>query len=565
MTRPDLRARLGRARPRSRRPAALLTLCAVALGACAQVDQAPPSEAGLPSPPQVADVLPQPGPVTPAARFHVAFSRPMDASLLLADASHSEAVVIVRAADADAVAAALARGKLSSRQRALLLPAHAQVDAEARAIDLAPDQPLAPGEIFLLVASRLKDAAGRRLAGNGARFGYQVQEALPRPALVAPRPGSEAPLNLRRLRLEVPEGARGAALSLAGPSGSVWTGAPPAAGAFAAELCPGAAGCAALQAGASYVLQVDGQEVEGARFTAASCRKEAPPQVVSSSVAARDDLVAGDAAFDGPVLARLEVAAEPAGVGGGDPEALLSRLCAQGACRTVEAPVSCARGPCGGAAAPGAPLEPCAARLEIAGLAAETAYLARLSATDDEGHEVRLPARRLSTAAALPHVVVSEVMSWPGPPLPQHRGQYVELLNLGPASIDLAALGLQGADGKVRPLSGAAAGPVPLAPRRRALAVGNLFDATRYPDLDPEVPVLRAASKRLLGRGLKEASPAPFSLVLLRPGAQAVALDAFSGGTSCSEGESLERVPQDAAGKAEFHCGAAGGSPGRPP
>lgn len=546
--------------PSARRLAAL---CAAALGACAQIDQAPPPQAGLPSPPQVSDVLPAPGPVNASARFHVAFSRPMDGSLLLVDANHSETVVLVRAADADAVAAALSHGKLTSRLRAQLLPAHAQVDAEARAIDLAPDQPLAAGEFFLLVASRLKDAAGRKLAGNGARFGYQVQEARPRPVLIAPRPGSEAPLNLRRLRLEVPEGARGAPLSLLGPSGSVWTGSALAAGPLAAALCPGAAECGDLQAGATYALQLDGEAVEGASFTAASCRKEAAPRIVSSSLAARDDGIAADVAFDGPVLARLEVAPEPA-AGAADPDALLSRLCSQGACRTADSSVSCVRGPCG-AAGLAVAADPCTGRLEIEGLVAEARYLVRVSASDDEGHEVRSPVQRLATAALLPHVVVSEVMSWPGPPVPQHRGQYVEILNLGPASVDLAALGLQGADGKARPLSGAAAGSIALAPRRRALAVGALFDASRYPALDPSVPVLRAATPRLLGRGLKEASPAPFSLVLLREGATAVPLDEFPGGTSCSAGESLERVPQTAAGKAAFQCGAIGGSPGRPP
>lgn len=543
---------------------AAAALCCAALVGCAQVDQASPLDGGVGVQPQVADVQPQPGPVAASARFHLAFSQRMDDSLLLVDANHSETVVLVRAADADVVASALSHGKLTTRLRALLLAAHAAVDPEARAIDLTPDQPLPAGEIFLLVASRLKDAAGRKLLGNGARFGYVVQEAVPLPRLVSPRPGSEAALNLSRVRLEVPAGAEGVELSLAGPAGPLWSGAAPDAGPLAAALCPGAADCGALQAGATYSLQLGGQPLQGTAFTAAGCRKEAPPVVLSAQAAARDDRIEVEAAFDGPLLARLEVATEPAD--GGDADALLTRLCGQGACRAAEASVSCVRGPCGGEVADGGAADPCTARLEVGGLEPETRYLLRLRATDDEGHAVQGPAQRLATSALLPHVVVSEVMSWPGPPVPQHRGQYVELLNVGAASVDLSALALQGADGKARPLSAAAAGPIELPPGRRALAVGSLFDSTRYPELDPAVPVLRAATKRLLGRGLKESGPAAFSLVLVRGGAANAVLDSFPGGTACSIGESLERSPQDALpGQAAFLCGASGGSPGRPP
>jgi hypothetical protein len=550
-----------------RRPAAPFPFLALLCAACAQVAEQPLPDGGLPQPPHVAEVQPAPGAIAASARFHVAFSAPMDESLLLVDADHSETVVLVRAGDAEIVAAALAHGKLTARLRALLLAAHAAVGASAESIDLAPDQPLPAGEIFLLVASRLKDAAGRKLAGNGARFGFTVGQGAPLPALVAPRRGSLAPLNLARVRVAVPPGAQGKALALAGPAGPLWTGTTPAApGTLALALCPQGRGCAKLSAGASYSLRFEGEAVPGADFGAASCRKDSPPHTLTASLAARDDRIAADAVFDWPVLARLELAKAPPGHAPGADDVALTRLCAQGACQVAEASAACEREGCapdGPAGSPGA--EPCAVHLEVRGLQPETTYLWRVSASDDEGNASEGSAARAATSAALPRVLVSEVMSWPPPPAPRHRGQYVELLNAGGAAIDLSVLALQGPDGKARPLVASAAGPVVLGPGKRALAVGSAFDAARYPRLPSAVPVLRAATHFLFGRGLRQASPDPFSLVLLREREGPLVLDTFPGGNACAAGESLERTPQDAVEHASFACGASGGSPGSPP
>jgi hypothetical protein len=79
------------------------------------------------------------------------------------------------------------------------------------------------------------------------------------------------------------------------------------------------------------------------------------------------------------------------------------------------------------------------------------------------------------------------------------------------------------------------------------------------------VPVLRAATHFLFGRGMRQASPDPFSLVLLREREGPLVLDTFPGGNACAAGESLERTPPDAVEHASFTCGASGGSPGSPP
>jgi hypothetical protein len=549
-----------------RRPAAPLPFL-VLLGACAQVAEQPLPDGGLPQPPHVADVQPAPGAIAASARFHVSFSAPMDESLLLVDAEHSETVVLVPAGDAEVVAAALAHGKLTARLRALLLAAHAAVGPSAESIDLAPDQPLPTGEIFLLVASRLKDAAGRKLAGNGARFGFTVGQGAPLPALVAPRRGSLAPLNLARVRVAVPLGAQGKALALTGPAESLWTGTTPATpGTVVLALCPQGRGCAKLNAGASYSLRFEAEAVPGAEFRAGNCRKDSPPHTLTASMAARDDRLAADAVFDWPVVARLELAKAPSGHAPGTDDATLTRLCEQGACQVAEASAACEREGC----APDGPggssgAEPCAVHLEVRGLQPETTYLWRVSASDDEGNSSEGSAARAATSAALPRVLVSEVMSWPPPPAPRHRGQYVELFNTGGAAIDLSVLALQGPDGKARPLVASAAGPVVLGPGKRALAVGSAFDAARYPRLPSAVPVLRAATHFLFGRGLRQASPDPFSLVLLREREGPLVLDSFPGGNSCAAGESLERTPQDAVEHVSFTCGASGGSPGSPP
>jgi len=146
-------------------------------------------------------------------------------------------------------------------------------------------------------------------------------------------------------------------------------------------------------------------------------------------------------------------------------------------------------------------------------------------------------------------------------------GEYVELLNLGPGTADLEALGLQGSDGIVRPLLGGAP-PLPalLEPGVRALAVGASFDPSIYAaTIPPDTPILRASTQRLLGRGLSDDAPPVFRLVTLA--AVPVELADFPGGNGhCAPGASLQRdeaVPPGSV--AAWTCGRTAGTPGRPP
>ena len=535
---------------------------------CAQVDMQGGADAGALQPLRVADVQPSPGPVDAAARFRVAFSAPMDASLLLIDADHSETVVLVGAASVELVAAALSHGRLSAHLRAALVPAHAVLDSPGEALDLVPDQPLAAGEWWLLVASRLKDAQGRKLSGNGARFGFTVGATPALPRLVAPRAGSAAPSNLSRVRVEIPGGEGYGTISLRGPDGAIWSGAvSPDAGPLLLQLCPEGADCAALRPSAAYALALDGEAVAGETFTAASCRQEAPPALGPVAVAPRDDSVGCAVSLDAPALVRLDVA--PASLAqGNDDAAALAALCAKGACISGEGASACVRDGCdlagSDAGADGGPGGACPLDLSVQGLHPGTEYLFRLVASDDEGHRVVSPAARFTTLGSLPHVLVSEVMSWPPAPAPRTNGQYVELLNAGSAPVDLGSLALVGPDGRVRALEGGGGAQVLLSPGRRALAVGAAFDAARYPSLPRDVPILRASTQRLLGRALREATPPAFALVRVRAGAEPVVLDSFPGGIRCSAGQSIERRGTAPAAPS-FVCGAAGGSPGVPP
>jgi hypothetical protein len=540
---------------------------------CAQVDMPGAVDAGVLQPLRVADVQPSPGLVDAAARFHVAFSAPMDASLLLVDADHSETVVLVGAASVELVAAALSHGRLSAHLRALLVPAHTVLDSPAEALDLVPDQPLAAGDWWLLVASRLKDAQGRKLSGNGARFGFTVGPTPALPRLVAPRAGSAAPSNLSRVRVELPGGEAGGTLSLRGPDGAVWSGAmSPDAGALLVQLCPEGADCAALRPDAAYGLALDGEAVAGQSFTAAGCRQETPPALGPVAVAPRDDSVGCAVSLDAPALVRLDVA--PTSLAqGNDDAAALAALCAKGACISAEGmsgegASACVRDGCdlagSVAGADGGAGGACPLDLSVQGLHPGTQYLFRLVASDDEGHRVVSPAARFTTLVNLPHVLVSEVMSWPPLPTPRTNGQYVEILNAGTAPVDLGSLALVGPDGRVRALDGGGGVQALLSPGRRALAVGAAFEAARYPSLPRDVPILRASTQRLLGRALRETAPPAFALVLVRAGADPVVLDSFPGGTRCSAGQSIERRGTGLAAPS-FGCGAAGGSPGVPP
>src|ERR1043166_2546675 len=96
----------------------------------------------------------------------------------------------------------------------------------------------------------------------------------------------------------------------------------------------------------------------------------------------------------------------------------------------------------------------------------------RIAASDDYGFALRTAPQRFSTVAALPGILISEVMA------SGVAGEYVELLNFEPGAADGEDLALQGPDGIVRPVL---ATPAPvqllLPPGSRALAVGASFDA----------------------------------------------------------------------------------------
>ncbi|MGZ6123309.1 MAG: hypothetical protein ACXWLR_00005, partial [Myxococcales bacterium] len=202
----------------------------------------------------------------------------------------------------------------------------------------------------------------------------------------------------------------------------------------------------------------------------------------------------------------------------------------------------------------------CPGSIRIEGLEPGADYALRIAARDDFGFTLRAPAQAFSTLSALPRAIVSEVMA------SGVEGEYVEILNLGPGAADLEALALQGADGVARPLLGGVAPlPLALAPGERALAVGASFDAGLYPGLPAGTPVLRAATQRLLGRGLSDDLPPPFALVTQTQ--PPLSLAAFpEAPPRCPAGVSLQRdegVPPDAT--AAWICGRAGGTPGRPP
>ena len=93
------------------------------------------------------------------------------------------------------------------------------------------------------------------------------------------------------------------------------------------------------------------------------------------------------------------------------------------------------------------------------------------------------------------------------------------------------------------------------------MVVGSEFNPARYPSLPPGLPILRASTQRLLGRGLADDAPPAFRLML-----QAIELSHFPGGTSCPAGASLQRdesVPPES--DASWTCGAVGGTPGKGP
>jgi hypothetical protein len=516
------------------RVSALLPAVLAACANVAAVDQG--ADAGS-SAPAVAAVDPQPGEVPADAKFTVEFSVAMDEGPLVAKTGRSESVVLAPEANAELAAAAIEHGALSAAERTLLVPARPAIAADRKSITLAPDDPLSAGKLYLLISPRLKDSDGRLLAGGVRRYAFDVKRPKATARLVFPSAGGAAPDNLRVVRAFAASGR----LAVHGPDGAEVTSAEAHGDVVLTLPSPPAVG-------ARYLLALDGAEDAEQFFTVAACSRSTAPALEGgvAHLLVRDTAVDAEIALDWPATVEIEVAE----AAGGEP-------CA-GTCSKVSAYASCAARACGPQSFD------CKIGLRIDGLKPAQDYALRVVAQDDFGHELRGPVQRFSTVAPLPRVILSEVMA--NPPAPQAEAQYVEILNQGPGAAVLDSLALVQADGILRPLSGVPPPvPVQLAPGARALAVGSSFDRTRYPSLPPGTPVLRASTRRLLGRGLNHKSPQAFRMVL--KGEVPVELAQFPGGAPrCPAGASLQRdetVPPD--GDAHWTCGPVGGTPGAPP
>jgi hypothetical protein len=490
---------------------------------------------GALDPPRIADLQPAPGAVDADARFKVVFSEVMDEGQLLAPTGRSETVALAPDVLVERAAAAIEHSRLSAEERSLLVPAQAIIAPGAAELEIVPDKPLAPGGYWLLASTRLKDAAGQHLQAP-ARFHYTVAASPPAPTLLTPAAGTTVAANLARVRLSVPQD--GGVVSIVGPGGEL-ASAPAIKGVVELALCPpwAGSGCAALRAGQTYSVALDGRPVAGASFTAGQCPRLEPPRV-AVQLRPRDTSVAADVRLDWPARVTLQVGA-----------------CPGPSCGVAEAYASCAPDPC----APPTDAH-CSVTLRIDGLLKSTEYSVQLSAEDDEGHLVRSAPQQVATTGALPQLVLSEVMASPPLPTPRSDGEYVEILNAGNIPVDVSGLALAGIDGSARPVVGGTSGAVMLPPGSRALAVGASFDPTRYA-LPGEVPVLRAATQRLLGRGLSDESPPLVALLAIDEGGGLVEIDRFpGGGPRCPQGDSIESAPD-----AGWVCGAPGGSPGTAP
>ena len=510
---------------------------AFVLAACAKSPSVPMPDAGVVAgPPSVADVDPEPGAADSTSHFTVTFTAPMAEGQLLAGTGRSETIVLAAAAQVEQAAAAIAHDSLTSVERALLVPAAAQIGEGHSSVTLVPDAPLAAGTYYLLVSPRLKDDAGQKLQGNGARFEFEVAPPKAHATLLFPAPGAQAPLNLQMVRASAAQGM----LALVAADGSV----------LASAAANGAVGLqvnAPLASGAGYWLSLDGVVDAAQGFTVSACPRTAPPSLQNGTVrlTARDTSLAASFALDWPAETTLQIGL----ASDGEP-------CAKGACLSVAAPVTCAPDPC----APQAFV--CPGTLSANGLVPATEYAARLVATDDFGNTLRSAVQSFATLAPLPNLVVSEVMATPASP--ESTAEFVELLNAGPGSAVLDGMGLMTADGVVRPLSGTPPPtPVVLRPGERALATGTAFDPSRYPTMPPQVPILRASTQRLLSHGLGDAAPQAFQLVT----SGGVVLSGFPGGSfGCAVNQSLQRDEAAApSAPASFHCGKDGGTPGASP
>ncbi|MFL5375352.1 MAG: hypothetical protein ACJ78T_15260 [Myxococcales bacterium] len=511
------------------RIALALVLCSAG---CARLDGDGPADAGLVDLPRVADVQPPEGAVEAGAVFRVSFTAAMDEGTLVASTGRSESIALVPETVADRAAAAVEHSRLTVEERGLLVATTPAIEGEGSGLTLTPDAPLAPGTYYLLVAARLRDPAGHRLA-EASRYRYTVAAGSgARLALVSPLPGSSAPANLARVRVSVDSGA--GTLSLVGPKGVVASAVLGPKGPLELPLCRASAKtCAPLEPGQTYSLALDGKRIEGSSFAIARCARLFPPQgAFRASV--RDTSVIAEVDLDWP--ARIALRSE----------------CADGKCPEGFAETTCAPDPCAPPVAAA-----CKATVHLEGLAPATEYSIHIDLDDDEGHATVSGSQRVTTLSPLPTVVISEVMASPPGAAPRSDGEYVELWNNGRAPVDLSGLTLTGPDGTPRHIIGSLPPePVALAAGARALAVGASFDPLRY-SLPPGTLVLRASTQRLLGRGLSDASPPP----ILLSTEDGVTLSLFPGSTtSCPSGTSFEL-----AGGSDWNCGEAGGSPGGSP
>jgi hypothetical protein len=505
--------------------------------ACANVSAVDPVGDAGPSAPQVSKVDPQPGTVSGDAKFTVTFSEAMNEGLLLASTGRSETVVLAPDAQVEAVAAAISHDSLSVYERSLLIPAGAQIASDRSSITITPDAPLAPGNYWLLASPRLKDDAGHKLAGNGARFEFTVAPPSAHAALIWPAAGSQAPRNLTLVHASAPSGT----LALVASDGTVLASAIAGSDVTLQLSAP-------LPAGAQVSLALDGAVDPTQSFTIASCARTTPPALQGgvAQVTSRDVSASAAVALDWPAHVEVQVGLASDGA-----------PCSAGSCTIADAQVTCSPPACG-------PQEfTCTASIELDGLQPATDYALRVIARDDFGFSTIGPVQSFSTVAPLPHLIISEVMV--APISPEEEGEYVEILNLGPGVAVLDPLGLMAADGVVRPLSGTPPPiPVQLQPRQRALAVGAAFNVSRYVAIPASVPILRASTQKLLLHGLSDSQPPPFQLVT---GSVPVEIAHFPGGKlGCASNESYQRdegQPADQDG--DWSCGPVGGTPGTAP
>jgi len=479
------------------------------------------AELGAPDAPSAFDV------VASQMALEQVIDEAMDEGQLLASTGRSETVVLAPEALVERAAAAIEHSRLSAEERSLLVGARAAISAGAAELDLAPEKPLLAGGYWLLASTRLKDAAGHHLQA-AARFHYSVAAAARTgPTLVAPPAGSTTAANLARVRVSVPEG--GGVVSVVGPSGALASAAATS-GVLELQLCPAWAGsgCTALRAGQTYSLALDGKPVADATFVASQCPRLDPPRA-EVRVRPRDTSILADVRLDWPARVALQVG-----------------TCPGPFCGVDEGFASCAPDPCTPPAEAG-----CAVSLRVDGLLKSTPYAL---------HLVRAPGEQVMTTGALPRLAISEVMASPPLPVPRSDGEYVEILNAGTTAADLSRAALEGIDGIARAVAPDATGAVVLLPGARALAVGASFDASRY-SLPAGVPVLRASTQRLLGRGLSNDSPPLIALLASDADGGIAEVDRYPGAEPrCAAGQSIE-----AGRSGTWMCGTDGGSPGRPP